>query len=80
MDPVAQSTFYMLFTHQFEVPKKTGRKRRTEKNRDEVPEKTSERQANIESLRKNFAFTCPILDIGFVRHTEKFAKGGFSGN
>ena len=42
MDPVAQSTFYMLFTHQFEVPKKNGRKRRAEKNRDEVPEKTSE--------------------------------------
>lgn len=41
MDPVAQSTFYMLFTHQFE--------------------------GNIEQMRKNFAFTCPILDIGFVR-------------
>ena len=24
-------------------------------------------QANIEQLRKNFAFTCPILDMGFVR-------------
>lgn len=41
MDPVAQSTFYMLFTHQFE--------------------------GNIEQMRKNFAFTCPILDIGFVQ-------------
>lgn len=41
MDPVAQSTFYMLFTHQFE--------------------------GNIEQLRKNFAFTCPILDMGFVQ-------------
>lgn len=53
--------------------------RGAEKNREKtVPDfKRPERQANIESLRKNFAFTCPILDIGFVR-PEKFAKGGFS--
>ncbi|CAE8644925.1 unnamed protein product [Polarella glacialis] len=41
MDPVAQSTFYMLFTHQFEE--------------------------NIEQIRKQFAFSCPILDMGFVQ-------------
>eukprot|EP00931_Biecheleriopsis_adriatica_P003888 TRINITY_DN10563_c0_g2_i1.p1 TRINITY_DN10563_c0_g2~~TRINITY_DN10563_c0_g2_i1.p1 ORF type:complete len:2985 (-),score=661.93 TRINITY_DN10563_c0_g2_i1:306-8801(-) len=41
LDPVAQSTFYMLFTHQFD--------------------------GNIEQMRKQFMFTCPILDMGFVQ-------------
>ena len=41
LDPVAQSTFYLLFSNYFE--------------------------ANIDSIRKTFAFSCPILDMAFIQ-------------
>ena len=40
-NPVAQSTFYLLFNNYFD--------------------------GNIEYIRKNFVFTCPMLDIGLVQ-------------
>jgi dynein heavy chain len=41
MDPIAQSTFYLLFSNYFD--------------------------SNIERMRKDFAFSCPILDMAFVQ-------------